>query len=916
MVRPKISSLHVVVYCSGKEQQIRECVEQVLANTPKTANILFLADNVSKALTNDLLHLGRSHKRVTGGSIGMISQHVHTGMVQCLNRAFATITSQYVCIVESDVLVTHNWLEKLYDCILSESSLGAVAPLTNDSIRQGICSADLVNQYGYRAIADLIAKTADKTFPRVTSVDTCPLFSRNALLQIGGFIDLSAPIVDICHRIRKKGFGVAIADHVFVRSKGSTIAYMEDDKRFFDFDPLKYIRSQFEKNAEEINISVVSNRVEKPVDNKAPAECKERVNEPNILIKKPQLTAQKTIRIMSPSDTDQVHPTWWGDHWVREDMLKSFAQYDWTPGPIQGQVDVSLLLKGGNYFETDAKIRLAWIYSHPNDKEGLEKALSPKTDIIYTLSSQHANLLAKSRPDVKILLPATSKRYCPRKDEPQYDILIVGNGLKPERVRIAKILIRRGYKIKIVGAYWNGHVNKRFLLCPYWDNERYSELFNSAKITLYIHNDDMRINGFVAVRVLDAIACSDSFVISDKNEGFKDLALETIPQYEDDKHLFALLDRHLSRDNDHQKLLSKWRHIIYTNHSFDARIQQIQANVEELASSKKIFTRHRISVPDKIIGSQDLKIFVPFEPKSKKGGAYSFMSTLIRELRHTGVDEISYNDIRSCNVALLVADLGHIATESLKSMRIKRGLKVCHRLDGSFHQHGLDKNNKRDARVHQLNELTDVIIYQSIYGKTLLESSGIADKNKPSVIIYNGTDRGIFKPIERKLSIPIRLISANCSKIAIKRVERLNDFVSDHTIITHVGYHAPSVQLHDSIKVLAPMSARELNDLYEGCHAFIQTGDNDTCPNVVIEALSAGMPIIYWRSGGTPELVENAGLAVDDFESPEDLLRYLIINYEELCNNALQRAQQFDIKVVAQKYMAVLRKLLEGGYNE
>jgi len=35
--------------------------------------------------------------------------------------------------------------------------------------------------------------------------------------------------------------------------------------------------------------------------------------------------------------------------------------------------------------------------------------------------------------------------------------------------------------------------------------------------------------------------------------------------------------------------------------------------------------------------------------------------------------------------------------------------------------------------------------------------------------------------------------------------------------------------------------------------------ENDACPNVVLEALSCGLPVIHVPSGGVPELVRDAG---------------------------------------------------------
>jgi hypothetical protein len=46
------------------------------------------------------------------------------------------------------------------------------------------------------------------------------------------------------------------------------------------------------------------------------------------------------------------------------------------------------------------------------------------------------------------------------------------------------------------------------------------------------------------------------------------------------------------------------------------------------------------------------------------------------------------------------------------------------------------------------------------------------------------------------------------------------------------------------------------------CHLFLHLAENEACPNVVLEALASGLPVLYRDSGGTPELVGDCGLPV------------------------------------------------------
>ena len=55
---------------------------------------------------------------------------------------------------------------------------------------------------------------------------------------------------------------------------------------------------------------------------------------------------------------------------------------------------------------------------------------------------------------------------------------------------------------------------------------------------------------------------------------------------------------------------------------------------------------------------------------------------------------------------------------------------------------------------------------------------------------------------------------------------------------------------------------RDAPELYRRAHLLLHTKVNDPCPNVVLEALACGVPVVHSASGGTPELVGEAGVAV------------------------------------------------------
>jgi len=57
--------------------------------------------------------------------------------------------------------------------------------------------------------------------------------------------------------------------------------------------------------------------------------------------------------------------------------------------------------------------------------------------------------------------------------------------------------------------------------------------------------------------------------------------------------------------------------------------------------------------------------------------------------------------------------------------------------------------------------------------------------------------------------------------------------------------------------------------------------ENESCPNVVLEALASGLPILYKDSGATPEVVGKCGLKVT------------VGNFREQLERALGRREEF-----------------------
>ena len=72
------------------------------------------------------------------------------------------------------------------------------------------------------------------------------------------------------------------------------------------------------------------------------------------------------------------------------------------------------------------------------------------------------------------------------------------------------------------------------------------------------------------------------------------------------------------------------------------------------------------------------------------------------------------------------------------------------------------------------------------------------------------------------------------------------------------------------VELTGRYAQRDAPALYRRAHLLLHTKVNDPCPNVVLEALACGLPVVHAASGGVSELVgSEAGVAVPHEESWE-----------------------------------------------
>ncbi|MFN8224342.1 MAG: glycosyltransferase family 4 protein [Gaiellales bacterium] len=81
----------------------------------------------------------------------------------------------------------------------------------------------------------------------------------------------------------------------------------------------------------------------------------------------------------------------------------------------------------------------------------------------------------------------------------------------------------------------------------------------------------------------------------------------------------------------------------------------------------------------------------------------------------------------------------------------------------------------------------------------------------------------------------------------------------------------PFANTGNGVELVGPYTQAEAPALYRRAHVLLHTKPLDPCPNVVLEAMACGLPVVFPASGGVPELVGDAGVGVRHDVSHERL---------------------------------------------
>jgi len=307
------------------------------------------------------------------------------------------------------------------------------------------------------------------------------------------------------------------------------------------------------------------------------------------------------------------------------------------------------------------------------------------------------------------------------------------------------------------------------------------------------------------------------------------------------------------------------------------------------------------------------------------------------------LQKIYPNTKRNANLLYLVSSALPLFPQFMVRFARKKGVKLVWNQNGvaypAWHGPGYEKPNKLFADfLHQ----ADYVIYQSQFCKISADRY-LGERKGQFEILHNPVDTEVFIPIARKPNGHKILLAGTHNeryrvRIAIETLKEVLHIIPEAELLiagplkwqrnelesqTELESLCAEMGVLSKVKFLGPYAQQDAVKLFQSAYILLHTQYNDACPRMVVEAMSCGLPVVYSKSGGTPELVgREGGIGVEaplDWEKihppdPQELARAVvdvISNYERFSKAARARAvKRFDIRPWLERHKTVFESLL------
>lgn len=324
-----------------------------------------------------------------------------------------------------------------------------------------------------------------------------------------------------------------------------------------------------------------------------------------------------------------------------------------------------------------------------------------------------------------------------------------------------------------------------------------------------------------------------------------------------------------------------------------------------------------------------MKIYVSIRPGTM-GGPSIFVKNFVEECTRRG-HKIVYDVQRDCDCGLVISTTNEAAFQKLR----KHNIKTIIRLDGFYIPEYWDNREGRKMTMDkiQVNNVMrkdlkryDEVIFQSNWSREMF-NRWLGERKDHFQVIHNGVNTKKFKKRNTGVKNTVIMVGALRHKYMADtffgtfRIYHENKGSANWLLAGTMDEACKKVYgkyaHRPNVNYLGPYNNEKLPGIYSKANVLLHPRAGDSCPNVVLEAMACGVPVVCASWGGSAELVGNAGVVanidrwgygrkfeIQCFHGVKEILK----NADSYSQKAVKRINKhFTIEKMVDKYLKVMK---------
>ncbi len=218
-------SVDIIICIHNALDDVKKCIESIVQFTHQPYHLILIDDGSDQDtafyLENKALEIDAELYR----------SEEATGYTYAANRGLRVSSADFVVLLNSDTVVSAQWIDRMILCARSDEQIGVVGPLSNTASWQSVPKLEENGDWATNKLpagvsvhdmAELVAKYSGQVYPDMPFLNGFCLLIRRSLIEDIGLFDEDVfgqgygEEDDFALRAREAGWKLALADDVYI----------------------------------------------------------------------------------------------------------------------------------------------------------------------------------------------------------------------------------------------------------------------------------------------------------------------------------------------------------------------------------------------------------------------------------------------------------------------------------------------------------------------------------------------------------------------------------------------------------------------------------------------------------------------------------------------------------------------------